>query len=518
MRRLRTIAGLTVVALLLTPLCVMWGSAAQVGGPAELSSPPSDWSRLAISVAVAGGAAVLAVLLGGVLASLFCLTDLPGVSFWATVALIPFVCPHTVWALAQVYCFGPGGIVERQWGDGLRAWLDMCNQGHHAATLLVLAQVHAPLAMLVIWHGAARLHHAGWEAAALFLTPTRRLRWLIGALQAELAGAACLVFAMSLGNFAIPHVLQSRLYIIDLYMRATNYLDQAGAARAALPLVVICLLAVSVVIVIDQRHPQPRGAVARHWRVPLGRAARPLMILLLLFHSLTIGLPLAALVVECRSWALLVENVREAAPETVHTLRLGLLAAVVALAAGLAVRAAPAGTVSIACRALAFVTLGIPALLVGLAYLQTASFLSGAGWEVLRRAGLVLVLGLAFRAWPFTTRSLTATARLASPAWREAAELSGLSSWQRWRWISLPWNLDALLTGAVIAYVVAAGEVEICQMLCEPGQGTLSLRLFTFLHFGPTHVAASLALLELLVTCLPVLIYFLLTDRCLRVV
>jgi hypothetical protein len=38
------------------------------------------------------------------------------------------------------------------------------------------------------------------------------------------------------------------------------------------------------------------------------------------------------------------------------------------------------------------------------------------------------------------------------------------------------------------------------------------------MHFGPVHVAASLALLQLAVAILPVLAYFLLTNRCLQVV
>jgi hypothetical protein len=46
----------------------------------------------------------------------------------------------------------------------------------------------------------------------------------------------------------------------------------------------------------------------------------------------------------------------------------------------------------------------------------------------------------------------------------------------------------------------------------------LALRLFTFLHFGPTHVAASLALLQLALATLPVCAYWLFANRHLHVV
>ena len=95
---------------------------------------------------------------------------------------------------------------------------------------------------------------------------------------------------------------------------------------------------------------------------------------------------------------------------------------------------------------------------------------------------------------------------------------SGISMFRRWRWITWPWSRDYWLSAALVAYILAAGEVEICQLLCEPGQGTLALRLLTFLHFGPTQVTAGLALLHLLLVCIPALLYFLIADRCLRIV
>ena len=96
--------------------------------------------------------------------------------------------------------------------------------------------------------------------------------------------------------------------------------------------------------------------------------------------------------------------------------------------------------------------------------------------------------------------------------------LAGLSGAQQWRWITGPLLVEHIAAGAVLAFVLAAGDVEISQLLCAPGSGTLAVRLFTFLHFGPSYVAASLALLELIITAVPVFVYFLLTNRWLQVV
>ncbi len=90
--------------------------------------------------------------------------------------------------------------------------------------------------------------------------------------------------------------------------------------------------------------------------------------------------------------------------------------------------------------------------------------------------------------------------------------------WRRWWRITAPLLAGHAAAAAALGFILAAGDVEISQMLCAPGSGTLALRLFTFLHFGPTHVAAGLALLQLIIAAAPALAYFLLTNRWLPVI
>lgn len=513
---LRTIGGGVVMLLMLLPVALVWFPSASTTD--VLSSPPIPWLALARSVGVAGGAAVLALLIGASLAFLLAATDFPAPAFWGTLVLVPFVCPSTVWALAQVYCYGPGGVVERAFGDGLRPALERINQGHYLSTMAVLAQVYAPIVMLFLGRGVGRLHHSGFEAACLFLSPERRLLWVVSALRRELVGSTTLVFAMSLGNFAVPHVLQCRLYVIDVYMRAANYLDHDGAVLAALPLVVLGVVAVALTIWLDERSPRTRGLPSGQWLVPLGKTRWVIGVSLAAYLILTIGLPVGAVIWECRSVSAFWSAIRDAVPEVSNTIVLGFAVAATSVLIGLGTCVLPPGKLRVVGRGLAFVTIGLPALVIALSYTRALSFVSIPEIEPIRRAGVVVAVALAFRAWPFVARLIGEADRSASPAWREAADLGQLSAFRRWRWITLPWSFDYLCSAAIIAYVMATSDIVICQMLCEPGQGTLALRLFTFLHFGPTHVAASLALLHMLVTCVPVVVYFLVADRCLRVV
>jgi len=505
------LAAVLVTVALLLPLATAWSAAAEVS---------IAWPSLGASLAVAAAAAVLAVVVGGVLAAILALTDLPARGLWATALVLPFVCPPMVWALGQVYCYGPGGLLERWLGGTWRGMLAWTDAGHYLATTLVLAQIHVPLALLILGRGMGRLHHAGLEAARLFLTPLRLAAWIAGAVRPEAAAALLLILALALGNLAVPHLLQCRLYPIEIYVRMANYLDAPGAVGAALPLVVLTLAAAGCIGLVERRSAAAAAGSPSPPPVPirLGRKAWAVGALLALYLALSSLLPLAAMLFECRSPGHFWEAVRAAAAETENSLAIGLGASLVALAAGLAVGAWASTRASAAVHVVASLPLGVPALVLALGYLRFYN----RTWPLdltpfAHSAGLV-VLALGVRGWPFATRLVAAGHQRIAPGWHEAAELAGLRRGQRWRWITGPLVADHAMAGALVAFILAVGDVEISQMLCVPGSGTLALRLFSYLHFGPAHVAASLAVLHLAIAAAPVMIYFVITNRCLQVV
>lgn len=520
-----SLPAILVIVVLLVPLALVWlpggpGDAAPAGdatAPSEL--PRIAWARLAASLAVAAAAAALAVAIGASLAAAVVLTDLPGRSLWATAALLPFVCPPMVWALGQVYCYGPGGLMERWCGGTWRSMFALSDGGHYVVTTLVLAEIHAPLAMLMIGRGMGRLHHAGLESARLFLPPLGLARWIAAAVRPEAAAAFLLALALGLGNFAVPHVLQCRLYPMEIYARMINYLDHAGAVRMALPLLGLTLIAAACIALCRRRTPEAAAAPAAP-RAPirLGRKAWIVGGLMTLYLALTGLLPLAAMIYECKSPGRFLEAVRAAAPETETTLCLGLAAASVACLAGLVVGVWVSTRRRPAIDVLAIVPIGIPALILALAYLRFYNRTWPLDLAVLGDTSGLVILALAARGWPFVTRAVAAGHGRMAPPWHEAAILGGLTPVRRWRWITGPLLVDYAATGAVVAFILAVGDVEISQMLCVPGGGTLAGRLLTFLHFGPTHVAAGLAVLQLGVAAAPLIVYFLLTNRCLQIV
>jgi iron(III) transport system permease protein len=229
-------------------------------------------------------------------------------------------------------------------------------------------------------------------------------------------------------------------------------------------------------------------------------------------------LPVAAIVAECRSPAKFLAAARDAAPETANTLRAAASASVLALLAGAVVGRAAARKKSFALELATLLPVGVPALVLAMAYSLFFNRQLAVDLRALGDTSALVVLAWAARAWPFTARAIISGEGRISPEWHEAAWLARIRRWRRTWWISGPLLANQALAAALIAYVLSVGDVEISQLLCAPGQGTLALRLFTFTHFGPVHVAASLAVLQLAVAILPLVAYLLFTNRCLQVV
>ena len=89
-----------ILILFLLPLAFVW-----IPGTSESFDTPSDrsidWQLLYVTVLVTSVSAVLAVVIGTWLAMLLVLCSFPWRALWATLVVIPFLCPGTVWALGQ---------------------------------------------------------------------------------------------------------------------------------------------------------------------------------------------------------------------------------------------------------------------------------------------------------------------------------------------------------------------------------------------------------------------------------
>ena len=96
---------------------------------------------------------------------------------------------------------------------------------------------------------------------------------------------------------------------------------------------------------------------------------------------------------------------------------------------------------------------------------------------------------------PLAVIVLVAQLRRINPLLIDAARILQTSHWQIWRQIWLPMLAPGLLAAAGIVFALNLGELGATLLVAPPGQATLTIRIYNFLHYGASGTVAGLCLM-----------------------
>src|SRR5208283_3927610 len=273
--------------------------AAQPGqhdGPAKLTLPEMNWLLLKNSLLVGGLTTLVAAGLG-FLAALW-LAGLEG--RWRKCLL----------AVAIMALALPPFLVTNCWLDLLgyagvwRGWLPL-NIVSLGGTIWILSLLTWPITLLMVLSAWQRLEPSQLESdvAVRGWWLIRGLLWPLG--RSALAQAGVLTFVLAMNNFAVPAILQVKVFPAEVWVRFNTAFDTLGALQLSWPLVVAPLLLLLWLARREFPWPRIEGAVsAKLFRQQLGPgwfwfcgACTTALCLL------AVGLPVFQLVSVQRTWA-----------------------------------------------------------------------------------------------------------------------------------------------------------------------------------------------------------------------
>src|SRR5205807_4146541 len=109
-------------------------------------------------------------------------------------------------------------------------------------TIWILTLLTWPISLLLVWSAWQRL-----EASQLEIDPAVVASALIRALlfplaRTAIAQAAVLTFVLALNNFAVPAILQVKVFPAEMWVRFNTPFDPQAALRLSWPLVIAPLL------------------------------------------------------------------------------------------------------------------------------------------------------------------------------------------------------------------------------------------------------------------------------------
>lgn len=490
-------------------------------------------NTLIVGVATVAGT----LLIGGVLAWLVVMTDVPMRKLIALLAALPFVIPSFASAFAWGVVFrndragGEVGWLE-QWGLSVPDWLAW----GLTPTTIVLILHYCSLVFMLVSAALASVHADMVEAA--HMTGASRARILGGIIlpvvSPAIISASSLVFAGAVSNFAAPALLGLPVNTHTLSTRLYGMIS-TGSVERGYVLSLILILISALVLWYSTRAISGRKSFAtlsgkggRTQRFPLGGWRWPLAGIGLGLGLLATVIPLIVL--------LLSSLTREAgnlgSGLTLHywfgpsgtelsqgvggvlrdplllrtlgiTLALGLVVAFLSLQVGLLTAYVTTryknSWLARPLASIAFLPSMVPGIAFGAAFIALFSQSWGPIPSLYGTFTLLVIAGVAYTL-PFSVQSARAAMAQVSGDIEDAATIAGASLVRRLLAIYLPLTLRSLLAGGVLVVVKMIRDLSLVMLLFTPAMPVLSVVAYRYASEGFLQHANAITMLITLIS------------------
>jgi len=444
-----------------------------------------NWVLLQNSLLVGGLTAALAVGLGALVALWVACLDRRWHALLAGGALLVLALPPFLLVNCWLHYLGHTGV----W----RGWLPV-NLFSLGGAVWILALWLWPITFLAVWSAWQRLEAAHLESD-MALTGAALIRVLLLPLaRPALAQAALLTLVLALNHFAIPAILQVKVFPAEVWVRFSTTFDTVGALQLSWPMVLgpaLLILWLARSPVVPWPHLQPplsprllRLQIGPFWFHGAGLVA-------VAIYGLGAGLPLFQLVSAPRTWRELPGALAAGSEAVWNSFGFAALAATLVIGFSLlqtatATPAEPGGAVTSSQKGRAIVWLLwlpflVPGVLlgVGLITLLNRPVLA---WFYQSAAVVLLALGIRYLAvgWTAVWHALGRS----DPRLLDVARLHGASRMQRIRYVHWPQTRPQVMAAWYIVFLLGLWDVETIVLIWPPGAETLALRIFNLLHYG----------------------------------
>ena len=309
-----------------------------------------------------------------------------------------------------------------------------------------------------------------------------------------------ILFLLSLVDYSVPSLFGINVYSLEIFSEFSATNRPESAFLLALPELIITIFVVLLVRVAIrdavQNQVWNRGGEYNWptWFIWLQRGA--LTILILQISVLIVSL--ISLTGTLKNLAL---TISMSASEISFTFWIGIIASLICLPIALAAakeleRKDWRGTLW---WLLVISPLAVPAPLVGIGLV---SLWNRPLWYEFYGTSLIPLLAVLARFTPLAAIVLLTQLRRIDPLLMDAANVFGKNPLRIWLQVMLPQLTPGLLAAAFITFALSIGELGATLITIPPGKGTLTLKIYNYLHYGASDQVAGLCLMMVASTLL----------------
>jgi ABC-type Fe3+ transport system permease subunit/DNA-binding beta-propeller fold protein YncE len=445
-----------------------------------------NWTLLLNSLLVSGAATAGAVS-AGFFAALW-LATLEGRRRTAlfAAAAVALVLPPFLVVNCWIELLGEQGL----W----RHWLPW-NVYSLGGTVWVLVLLTWPVTFFLA-AGAWRRAQPGQLEADPMLRGTALLRWLLLPMaRTGLIQAAILTLVLTLNNFAVPAILQVKVFPAEIWVRFNTTFDYGAALALSWPLIAAPLLLVFCFRGREAAWPWRSDApAASALRRQLGAGWRRACAAVALFLAVcSLGIPLWQLAGSEKTWRQFVPALAAGRADMAHSLGFAALTAAAVIVFGLCTWRARLDWAL-------WIPFFTPGVLLGIALIW---MFNRPCLNFIYQSGVMVVLAYSIRYAALGWTTVARAARAADRSLADAARLEGASLGQMLRHVYWPQISPQLAAAWYLTYLLCLWDVETLVLIVPPGGQTMALRIFNLLHYGHNPQVNALCLWLMALALLP---------------
>lgn len=457
------------------------------------------------TIKICGGAATLSLLTGCALS--FCLLSLKKPFLTAvmlTALLLPFFLPQYLIGLSWSLLLDRQGLFE---DFGLLTTIMSSSVMRECLVMIILAITAIPFSVVAFYFLLEKISTSHREASIIFLSRWQAWKVIIMGILPSIVALFILIFIYLLSDFSVADLFQVRLVSTEIFA--------AISTRESIDTVYLysffgLIPVISVIVLLAMRSQQAADNSSAHRNALI----RPSVVgyrgahhMLLFVFAFLIGLPIFNLFFVAGGISPLLLTLNEVAGSILDSFILATIVASASIVFGLIVSATAFSSghrYAILLRSVLLCLFLVPGSVLSIALLF--------GWQPMLGSmplsvGLVipvvaLVLKLGFIATEWIYSGLVTVPR--------SVEESGAMFFSNWYLgqsrVILPILKSNILGAGLVVFVLTVNDVGITLLTLPPGFSTLSQHLYSYIHYGPESLVASVSLIHLTVVLIPAIL------------
>ncbi|MBI4377470.1 MAG: iron ABC transporter permease [Nitrospinae bacterium] len=504
------IAVLLLIMIGLAPVISMFIQSLFVDGSLSLNNyemlfqSKRQWLLLLNSLILSISTAIITVLLGIPLGTIFAKTDLPLKKPLSILFIIPLIIPPYILSIAWFYCLGRDGYIARIFGKSIGNLTSSFLFGF-SGTLFVMVSTLLPVVMVLTMTYLRMINPRLEEAAKLSARWSFVLRRIsIPIIKPGIFLAGLIVFILSIGEFGVPSSLRFDVFPVESFIQFSAFYNFNAATAAAIPIGLITLIVLIVErLFLREKTFQFKLTKEPIMIIPLGKAKFFFFAIISLLAFIIVIVPIGVLLLKSFSpWAY-----NEAFTQSRDSIMRSLLYASMG-ATSLVIFGFLLGYLlerkalrfSYAADSIAIFLFALPGTVIGIGLI---SLWNTQATNIIYASSAIILLGYIAKYTALGERIMAVSLSHIPCSMEESAQIVGAGWFRRLFFILIPLSKRGLISAWLVGFIFCLKDLDITMMVYPPAHDTLPVRIFTLMANSPERVIASLCIIMVIITLLP---------------